>query len=189
MHVGRQAAHVVVRLDDVRLAGLGAGGLDDVRVDGALRQEVDVRELLRFLVEHLHEQAPMILRLLFRVGLAAQRFEETRSASTRMTFTPRLSAKIFMTWSPSLRRRGRDPRTRTQLVADGLVQQRGDDRGIHAARQAQQHLALAHLRAHADGVFDDVADAPQRLAAMISRTKRSSNCLRSVCASGWNCTA
>ena len=53
-----------------------------------------------------------------------------------------------------------------QLIADGPVQQRRDHGGIDAAGQAQQHLALAHLRAHArDGVFDDVADAPQRLAA------------------------
>ena len=53
-----------------------------------------------------------------------------------------------------------------QLVADGLVQQRGDHRGIDATGETQQHLALAHLRAHArDGIFDDVADAPQRLAA------------------------
>ena len=53
-----------------------------------------------------------------------------------------------------------------QLSADGAVQERRDDGRIDAAGQAQQHLAVADLSAHAlDGVLDDVADAPQRLAA------------------------
>ncbi len=52
-----------------------------------------------------------------------------------------------------------------ELVADGLVQQRGDHGGIHTAREPEQHLALAHLRAHAvDGVVDDVAGVPARIA-------------------------
>ena len=53
-----------------------------------------------------------------------------------------------------------------QLLADRPVQQRGDHRGIDAAGESQQHLALAHLGAHArDRILDDVADAPQRIAA------------------------
>ena len=53
-----------------------------------------------------------------------------------------------------------------ELIADGAVQQGGDHRGIDAAGQPQQHLARADLRAHAlDRVLDDVADAPQRVAA------------------------
>ena len=110
----------------------------------------------------------MILRLLLRVGLAAQRVRgSAASASTRMTFTPRFCAKIFMTCVAFVQaQQAVIDEHADQLVADGLVQQRRDHRGIHAAGKAQQHLALAHLRAHArDGVFDDVADAPQRLAA------------------------
>jgi hypothetical protein len=42
-----QAADVVVALDDVRLAGLAAGRLDHVRVDGALGQPLDAFELAR----------------------------------------------------------------------------------------------------------------------------------------------
>ena len=42
-----------------------------------------------------------------------------------------------------------------QLVADGLVQQRGHHRGIDAAGQAQQHLAVADLGT-------DIADTARR---------------------------
>ena len=53
-----------------------------------------------------------------------------------------------------------------ELVADGLVQQRGDHGGIHATGKPQQHLALPHLRAHAgDGIIDDVAGVPGIAAA------------------------
>ena len=55
---------------------LRAGGLDDVRVDSALREPVDARELVRLLVEHLHEQAADDLALLLGIVLAAQRVEE-----------------------------------------------------------------------------------------------------------------
>jgi hypothetical protein len=39
VHPLGQSADVVVRLDDVRLAGARAGGLDHVRIDRALGQE------------------------------------------------------------------------------------------------------------------------------------------------------
>jgi hypothetical protein len=47
LHVLGQAADVVVALDDVRLAGLAAGGLDHVRIDGALGEEVDALDAWR----------------------------------------------------------------------------------------------------------------------------------------------
>lgn len=46
-HVLRQAADVVVGLDRVGLAGLGAGGFDHVRVNGALGQPVHILPLAR----------------------------------------------------------------------------------------------------------------------------------------------
>ena len=53
-----------------------------------------------------------------------------------------------------------------QLRADRLVQQRGDDGRIHAARQAEDHFVAAHLLADArDLVVDDVGRGPQRGAA------------------------
>ena len=56
-HGRRQAADVVMRLDDVRLAGARPGGFDHVRIDRALRQKARIAQLARLLVEHLDEQA------------------------------------------------------------------------------------------------------------------------------------
>ena len=82
LHVLGQATDVVVALDDMRLAGLGAGGLDDIRVDGALREELDAlasisgSELPRFLVEHLDEQSADDLALGLGVADALELAEE-----------------------------------------------------------------------------------------------------------------
>ena len=48
-----------------------------------------------------------------------------------------------------------------QLVANGLVQEGGRDRGIHAPAQTQHHLGVAHLAAHAlAGLVDERAHRP-----------------------------
>ena len=50
-----------------------------------------------------------------------------------------------------------------ELVADGAVQERGDDRGVDAAGQAADDLRVADLRADAlDGLVDDVDHRPRR---------------------------
>jgi hypothetical protein len=107
-----QAADVVVALDGVGLAGLGAGRLDHVRVDGALGQPLGAGQLGGFGLEDLDELAADDLAL----GLGSEtpfRWPMNCSvASTWMTLTPRLRANICITISPSLRRRGRCRRTR-----------------------------------------------------------------------------
>src|SRR3546814_4064832 len=51
-----------------------------------------------------------------------------------------------------------------QLVADRPVQQRGNDRRIDAAREAEDHFVRTDLLAHARNlVVDDVGRRPQRL--------------------------
>ena len=122
---------------------------------------------MRFFVEHLHEQAADDLALLLGIGFAAQRVEEARFGIDADDLHAEVVGEdlhdlvAFVEAHEAV-----IDEHAGQLVADGLVQQRGDHRGIDAAGKAEQHLALAHLRAHArDGVFDDVADAPQRLAA------------------------
>ncbi len=57
LHVLGQAADVVVALDDVRLAGLAAGGFDHVRVDGALGEEVDAFDPGGFFVEVFDDES------------------------------------------------------------------------------------------------------------------------------------
>ena len=75
-HVLRQAADIVVRLDDMRLAGLAARRFDHVRIDRALGQPLDVLELGRFLIEDFDEHAADDLALLFRIRLAGQGGQE-----------------------------------------------------------------------------------------------------------------
>ena len=70
LHVFRQAADVVVALDDVGLAGGRAGGFDDVRVDGALGEPIDVSEFGGVGVEDFDEGVADDLALGFRVGHA-----------------------------------------------------------------------------------------------------------------------
>ena len=53
-----------------------------------------------------------------------------------------------------------------QLVADGLVQQRGNHGGVNAAGQAEQDVVGADLGANlGDGVFSDLRRRPQGFAA------------------------
>jgi hypothetical protein len=62
-----------------------------------------------------------------------------------------------------------------QLVADGAVDQRRRHAGIHAARQAEDDLFVAHLGADAataSSMWSPITQSPAQPA--ISRTKRSS---------------
>ena len=67
----------MVRFDDVRFTGGGSSRLDNVRVDGTLRQPFDVVQLQRFFVEHFHEHATDNFTLGFRIAFTRQRVEET----------------------------------------------------------------------------------------------------------------
>src|SRR5918994_557945 len=62
-----ETAHVVVGLDLLGGLGLGGGALDDVRVQRALGQEVDLAQLLGLLLEDPDElvadDPPLLLRI------------------------------------------------------------------------------------------------------------------------------
>ncbi len=151
----RQAADVVMRLDDMGLAGLAAGRLDHVGIDGALRQPLHMAaargcDLGRFLVEDLDEQAADDLALRLRVGHAFQRGE----VAIGCIDANHLDAHVLghgghhlVAFLPA-QQAGIDEHA-GELLADGLVQQRRDHRRIHAAGQPQQHMIVADLRAHA----------------------------------------
>ncbi len=137
LHVLRQAADVVVRLDHVGLAGLGAGRLDHVGVDGALGEELHVLQLGGFFVENFDEGAADDLALLFRVGDAGQAAEELVLG----VGADHLHAHVLGEHGHHLvafvqAQQAVVDEHAGQLVADGLVQQRGDHRGVHAAGEA-----------------------------------------------------
>ena len=89
LHALGQPADVVVRLDDLR-AVAGRGALDHVRVERALRQELDRAELLRLLLEHRDELAADDLALLLGVGRRRRAPSRKRfRASTTTIRSPR----------------------------------------------------------------------------------------------------
>jgi hypothetical protein len=77
VHPLGQAAHVVMGLDHVRLAGASARGFDHVWVDRALCQPLDSREFPRLFLEDLDEEPADGLALLLGIGLATQGIKKT----------------------------------------------------------------------------------------------------------------
>ena len=162
-----QAADVVVALDDVGLAGAAAGRLDHVRVDGALRQPAGVGQPVGLLLEDLDEQVADDLALGLRVGHPGERGE----VAVGGVHLDHPHAQVLGEGGHDLlglleAQQAGVHEHAGELVADGLVQQRGDHGRIHAAGEPEDHLVRAHLLAHAgDLVLDDVGGCPQRLAA------------------------
>ena len=155
-------------LDHVRLARLGAGGLDDVRIDRALRQNSMPVSLCASSSNTSMKRLPMILRLASGSVTPASADRNRCSASTRMTRTPRCSREglhhlvafvqaqqavidehagelIADRRDAAARRRRRNPRRRTAPAAP-----------------SRRRPARARARTR---VFDDVAGMSQALAA------------------------
>src|SRR5437660_3454597 len=75
-HPRRQAADIVVRFDRDRRSAERAHRLDHVRVEGALREELDIADLVRLLVEDVDEGGADRLALLLGIGDAGELFEK-----------------------------------------------------------------------------------------------------------------
>ncbi|MDT4821147.1 hypothetical protein FQZ97_543100 [compost metagenome] len=162
-----QAAHVVVRLDGGGLAGLGACGFDDVGVNGALGQPLGALLLAGLVLEHFDEFTADDLALGFRIGHAGELAHELGGrvdvddlhAHVLGEGLHNLLAFIQAQQAVVDEHAG-------ELVADGLVDQRGGNRRIDAARQAQDHLFVADLFADArDGFGHVVGHVPVAFAA------------------------
>ena len=129
-----QAANVMVALDGVRLAGLAAGRFDHVGVDRALRQPFGVGALLGFGLEDFDELAADDLALLLGVGNALQVPHELLGgvdvddahAEVAGKGTHHLLGFVEAQQAVVDEDAG-------QLVTDGAMQQRGNDRGIDPA--------------------------------------------------------
>ena len=142
-----QPSDVVMRLDGVRLLGLGTRGLDDVRIDRSLREPLHVAQLGGFALEHFDEQAPDDLPLLLGIGDAGKRRQE---------FVARID--VIHAHAEILRKRMHDLLRLVQAqeavidedagetIADRAMDQRRGHRRIHAAGEAEQHLLVAGLR-------------------------------------------
>src|SRR5262245_25105427 len=82
-HPLRQPADIVVRLDGRRWSARERHALDDIWIERALGEEVDLAEVFGFLLEHFDEQAADGLALRFRVGDTVERREETGAGIDR----------------------------------------------------------------------------------------------------------
>ncbi|CRM87606.1 hypothetical protein [Pseudomonas sp. 22 E 5] len=166
VHLLRQATHVVVGLDHVGLAALGASRLDHVRVDGALGEVLDVVQFVGLGIEHVDEGAADDLALFLWVAFARQVVEELVLGVGADHFDAHVLSEhghhllAFVQAQQAVV----DEHAR-QLVADGFVQQRGNHGGVNAAGQAEQHVVGADLGTHVgDGVFSDFRRGPQGFA-------------------------
>ncbi|MNK45244.1 hypothetical protein D3C87_639980 [compost metagenome] len=153
----RQAAHVVVRLDGRSLARFGASGFDDVGVDRALGQPLGALLLAGLFLEHFDEFAADDLALGFGVGDAGQLAHELRGGID----VNDLHAHVFGEGLHDLlafvqAQEAVVDEDAGELVADGLVDQRGGNRRVHAAGQAQDDFVGADLLADAGDGFGDV---------------------------------
>ena len=141
VHLLRQTAHVVVRLD-LRGKALDARGFDDVRVDRALGQPAGVFNRPGMLVESLDEEAADELALGLGIGNPGERGKEL----LRGVGADDIETHVFIGFEHILElilaQQAVADEDTGQVVADGLVEEHACDRGIHAAAQAEDDLVV-----------------------------------------------
>ena len=116
------------------LARAAARGLDDVRIDRALREELHAGELLRFLVEDLDKQASDDLALRFRVRDARERREEASfGVDTNDPHAKMLGERAHDLVAFVESQQAMIDEDAHELVADRAMEQGGDHRRVDAA--------------------------------------------------------
>ena len=164
---GREATHVVVRLDlDGGRRHVRRRRLDHVGVERALGEEVDPAQAQRFGLEHSDELAPDDSPLLFRVDHAAERLQEpvgridVADVHVEVSVHDREHAlRLFLAQQAVVDEHAR------QLVADGAMNEGRGHRRIHASRQSADHSTVTDLRTDAlCGLGDERACSPRRIA-------------------------
>ena len=164
VHALRQAAHVVVGLDDPRLAGGAGGGFDHVWVDRALGEPARAVDLRGFALENVHERGADGLAFGFGLGHAGKyRQKALAGIDHAQLHGQRVGRPECRTYLIGLifAQQAVVHEDAGQLFADGARDQRRHDARIDAPREAEQHAVVAHLLADAgDGAVDDVGDRP-----------------------------
>ena len=168
LQVVGQAADVVVALD-VR-GPVPAAGLDHVRIQRALHEELDLGpaiagvsdHLARRLLEHPDELAADDLALRLGVAHARERVEEPFARVDHLELHARRCHEVGL---DLLGLAGTQQSVvdehAGQLLTDGLLDERCGDRGVDAARQAADHAGTADLCAdRRDLIRHDAAGVP-----------------------------
>ena len=144
-----KAAHVVVRLHGLVAAH---ARLDDVGVDRALAEELDVAELLlevaRDVGEHLDELAADALALQLGVGDALRLVEEALLGVDLDEVDAELALEDLLDLLRLVEAHAAVVHEHArEVLADGLVEQHRAHGAVDAAGHRQQHLLVAHLGA------------------------------------------
>src|SRR5665213_4020702 len=133
-HMRRQSPDIVVRLNNLRFAGTRTCGLDDVRIDCALSQKRDSVDQTRFRLKHFYKIPPDNLALLLRVSDACKRIKKARlRVHPDHTYTQVLSKGAHHLIALAQAQETVIDKYTDELLADGPVQKRCNDRRIHAA--------------------------------------------------------
>ena len=143
-----ETAHVVVGLDRT--------GFDDVRVDGALRQEADAVQLAGLFLEHADEFRADDLTLLLGIRHAGQLVQEAVDGidinQVGLKFVAEDAHHLL---GLALAQESMVDVDGNQLLTDGLDEEGGNHGGVHTARQGEQHLLVADLGAQFLNLFFD----------------------------------
>ena len=142
----------MVALDDGARSLVGHG-LDDVGIQGALSEELDVvtgvLDGLGFLVEDVDEGVADDLALLFRIVHAGQQVEEQIGGLNVLEVQIEVFAQVSHDlFAFVLTQHAVVHEDAVELLTDGLVEQHGHHGGIHAAGERADDVAVAHGFAH-----------------------------------------
>ena len=151
----------MVALDQHRAAD--AAGFDDVGIQRALGQELG-RGGLGLLLEHFHEEPPDDLALLLRIADVRQGAQKlsggVHPAHVQVEGGEGFlhAVHLVLAHQPGVHEDA------GELPADGLVEEQGGHARIHAAREAQDHRALADLFLDVlDLLLDELSGVPVEL--------------------------
>ena len=120
--------------------------LKDVRINGALAEEMNILKLRSLLVEDLDELAADDLSLLLRIGDTCEKVKETvGSVDIDEVGAELLLEDVDDHLALALAHEAVVDMDAGELLADSLDEERRDDRGVDAAGERKEHLAVADL--------------------------------------------
>ncbi len=166
-HVLRQAADIVMRFNQMRLAGGGAGGFDNIRINRALGQPPGIVELSRLFFEDFDKQIADGLALILGIGLALEFCQKSVfGVDTKHAHAHMLGELLHHLVALAITQQTGVDENTGQLNADRPVQQGRDHRRIDPAGQPQHDIIPPDPRAHlANRRVDNIGRGPGRCAA------------------------
>ncbi len=158
-----ESTDIVVALDRGRGAADGRDRFDDIGVERALGEEFDaVTKGAGLVGEDIDEGRPDDLALLLGIGDAGEFVEkELAGAGDGEVDAKGIAEELLDFFGLAVAHQAIVDVDAVELVADGLVQQGGHDRGVDAATQSEQHMVVPDLCADfADGILDELGHLP-----------------------------